>query len=171
MAPSRPLDGSAIVLWVLFVATALPPAASGQRRGNAFAADWAALLALAPGDKVRVWIKREARVTGILTEYHPPDSLRVDRSPDFLHLSLPRHYDLYWIDVGRIDVPHGRDLLGGTLRGVGSAVGVGALISLGCTAAGGQQCGVARWSVKAAPLAIPAGFVWGFFSTKWKRVY
>ncbi len=48
---------------------------------------------------------------------------------------------------------------------------VGLSISLLCTAFGGDQCGVARWSVKAAPYTIPLGLVWGFFATRWQRVY
>jgi len=168
MAPSRPLDGSIIVLWTLFVAAALPAGGAAQRRDSGFAAD---PPFLAPGDKVRIWIKRGPRVTGVLTRYDAPDSLTLERSQFLLNPLAPRVYSLYWIDVRRIDVPHGRDLLGGALRGVGAAVAVGALISLGCSAEGGERCGVARWSVKAAPFTIPLGLVWGFFATRWRRVY
>jgi hypothetical protein len=171
MTSGMPRGGSVLVPWVLLVTAALPSPAGAQRRDTGFAADWTALMALAPGDKVRVWIKREARVTGVLTEYHPPDSLSVERSLDFFHLSPPRQYDVYWIDVRRIDVPHGRDLLGGAARGVGAAVGVGLSISFLCTALGGDQCGVLRWSLRAAPATVPMGVAWGFFSTRWRRVY
>ena len=166
--PARTLDPFALALCVLVLAGAAPASGMAQRRGTAFTAD---PPFLAPGDKVRVWIKRGPRVTGVLTRYDAPDSLTVERSQFFLDPLPPRVYSLYWIDVRRIDVPHGRDLLGGTLGGAGAAVGVGLSISLLCTAFGGDQCGVARWSVKAAPYTIPLGLVWGFFATRWQRVY
>ena len=153
---------------VILLAGAAPASSVAQRAGTAFAAD---PPFLAPGDKVRIWIKRGPRVTGVLTRYDAPDSLTLERSQFFLNPLPPRVYSLYWIDVGRIDVPHGRDILGGALGGVGFAVGVGTIISLGCSAEGGQGCGVARWSVKAAPFTIPLGLVWGFFATRWRRVY
>jgi len=153
---------------VLWLAGAGPASGAAQRRGVAFAADPPFLT---PGDRVRVWIKRGPRVTGVLTRYDAPDSLTVERSQFFLNPLPPRVYALYWIDVRRIDVPHGRDLLGGAARGVGAAIAAGAFISLGCTAEGGRRCGVARWSVKAALFTIPPGLVWGFFATRWRRVY
>jgi hypothetical protein len=168
MASSRRRGRSVIVLWVVLLVVTTAARATAQRRDAGFGAE---PPFLAPGDRVRVWIKRGPRVTGVLTRYDAPDSLTVERSQFFLNPLPPRVYSLYWIDVRRIDVPHGRDLLGGALRGVGAAVAVGAFISLGCTAEGGQRCGVARWSVKAAPFTIPLGFAWGFFATRWRRVY
>jgi len=168
MASSWRRDRSAIVLSVFLLIVTSAVRATAQRRDSGFAAD---PPFLAPGDKVRIWIKRGPRVTGVLTRYDAPDSLTLERSQFLLNPLAPRVYSLYWIDVRRIDVPHGRDLLGGALRGVGAAVAVGALISLGCSAEGGERCGVARWSVRAAPFTIPPGLVWGFFATRWRRVY
>ena len=134
---------------------------------------------LATGDRVRLWIVPGIRVTGTLVSYSP-DTLSVDGSQAKgipllgrpLELPQTRRYDLNWVDVRRIDVPNGRNVWGGIGGGVAGAVFTGALISLGCTAAGGHtDCGVVRWTLRAAPITVPIGAVIGFFSTRWQRVY
>src|ERR1043166_2932783 len=51
---------------VILLAGAAPASIVAQRAGTAFAAD---PPFLAPGDKVRIWIRRGPRVTGVLTRY------------------------------------------------------------------------------------------------------
>lgn len=134
---------------------------------------------LAAGDRVRMWIVPGLRVTGILVSYSP-DALAVEgrQGEGIPLLGRPlmfpptQRYDLSWVDVRRIDVPDGRNVLGGVGGGLAGAVFMGALISLGCTAEGGHsECGVLHWTLRAAPFTVPLGAVFGFFSTRWRRVY
>jgi hypothetical protein len=135
---------------------------------------------LSPGDRVRVWAFPGPRITGILTAY-TPDSLSIfghegEGIPVIGRVAFPpptRRYDLYWVNVRRIDVPHGRDVIRGIGGGVAGALVTGAMVSALCTGFGGQhsQCGFWRWSARSAVFTIPLGAVIGFLSTRWKRVY
>jgi len=80
---------------------------------------------------------------------------------------------VYWPDIGRIDVPHGRNTLGGLGLGAGVAAGTVLTISFYCKIWAGEHCMSQAWQLsrRVVYIAIPAGAVWGFFSTRWKRVY
>ena len=136
---------------------------------------------LSPGDRVRVWAFPGPRVTGTLVVYSP-DLLAMDGTEreGLPLLSRPlffpetRHYEFDWVKVRRIDVPNGRDVVRGIGGGVAGALFTGGMISGLCTIFGGRnnpECGVLKWSARAAPIMIPLGTVIGFFSTRWKRVY
>ena len=136
---------------------------------------------LAPGDRVRVlirppWYVRtrgpSPRITGELIDYAPLDSLTIRRTG----LRVPWQPEIgtvYWPDIGRIDVPHGRNTLGGLGLGAGVAAGTVLTISFYCKIWAGEHCMSQAWQLsrRVVYIAIPAGAVWGFFSTRWKRVY
>lgn len=135
---------------------------------------------LAPGDRVRVWSVDAPRVTGTLLAYLPNEALSVDGSVTEgipllsrpLIIAEPRRYDFDWVAVRRIDVPNGRNILHGIALGVGGAVLLGAFASAACHGfARGQECGLVRWTLKAAVLSVPLGTAVGLLSTRWKRVY
>lgn len=135
---------------------------------------------LAPGDRVRIWPVDEYRIVGTLVTYVPDEALSVDGSvvpfgfPSLWRTISPeqRLYDFDWVAIRRIDVPNGRDLLHGVFVGVGGAVLAGAFMSALCHGlARGQECGLKRWTLKAAVLTVPIGAAVGFLTTRWKRVY
>jgi len=155
--------------------------------GQSFVARSAPVPLLAPGQKVRVWTLeqvtflglptprlRALRIVGTLTEYDPPDSLSLRRTARFIAPWRSREYAASWESVRRIDVPHGRDVLGGTVAGIGAAIGYGLFVSffqrVFCDA---PSCGrgVLTYSARAAVVTIPAGALAGLFTTRWKRVY
>ena len=155
--------------------------------GQSFVAHSATAPVLAPGQKVRVWTLEQAtflglptprlqalRFVGTLTAYNPPDSLSLRRTALFVAPWRSREYTARWESVRRIDVPHGRDAVGGTLAGVSAAIGYGLFISfferVFCDA---QSCGrgVLTYGARAAVVTVPAGALAGIFTTRWKRAY
>ena len=106
--------------------------------GQSFVGRSDAVPLLAAGQKVRVWALeqttflgmptprlRELRIVGTLTDYHPPDSLTLRRTALFVAPWRSREHTARWESIHRIDVPHGRDVPGGALAGLGIAIGYG----------------------------------------------
>jgi len=145
---------------------------------------------LAPGQRVRVWTwepglsvfrsspfagARDVRISGTLVAYSPLDSVRIARTGPVALFSMTPERTVYWSSVTQIDVPNGRNTLGGAAGGLAGAFGVALLASLvgkafGCDV--GDNCpNVWRTTAQVSVVAVPAGAVYGFFSTRWKRVY
>ncbi len=118
---------------------------------------------------------RDVRLTGTLVAYSPLDSLRVARTGPAALFSMTPERTVYWSSVGQIDVPNGRNTLGGAAGGLGGAFGLalfwaGLAKGFGCEV--GNSCpNVWRSTARISLLTVPAGAVYGFFSTRWKRVY
>lgn len=127
---------------------------------------------------MRVWAFVGPRVAGTLVTYSP-DSLSLNGTaaegiPFFtrpLFFPETRRYEFDWVNVRRIDVPNGRDVVRGAAGGAGAAFLAGGFISLLCRGARGTDCGWLRWSLPLAVFTVPAGTVLGFFTTRWKRVF
>lgn len=137
---------------------------------------------LAPGQRVRVWTwessfgrPRDVRLTGTLVAYAPLDSLRVARTGPTALFSMSPERTVYWSSVAQIDVPNGRNTLGGAAGGLAGAFGVAllaALVAKGVGCEHGNSCpNVWRSTAQISLLTVPAGAVYGFFSTRWRRVY
>jgi len=145
---------------------------------------------LSLGQRVRVWtwepgyarlgaspfaVPRDVRLTGALVAYSPLDSVRIARTGPVALFSMTPERTVYWSSVTQIDVPNGRNTLGGAAGGLAGAFGVALLASLvgkafGCDV--GDNCpNVWRTTAQVSVVAVPAGAVYGFFSTRWKRVY
>ncbi len=60
---------------------------------------------------------RDVRLTGTLVAYRPLDSLRVARTRPAALFSMTPERTVYWSSVGQIDVPNGRNTLGGAAGG------------------------------------------------------
>ena len=146
--------------------------------------------ALAFGDRVRVstWeagfpgfraspfaTTREVQLAGTLVAYSPLDSVRVARSGVVGLLWATPERTVYWSTISQIDVPSGRNTLGGAARGLAGALGIALLGALGERMLGCQydrSChNVWKPTARFAVYTVPAGAVYGFFSTRWKRVY
>ncbi len=145
---------------------------------------------LRPGERVRVWTwepafpafgsspfagSREVRLAGTLVAYSPLDSLRVARTGLADLFSMTPERTVYWSNVAQIDVPNGRNTLGGAAGGLAGAFGVALLASVVAKAFGcdvGNNCpNVWRTTAQVSLVTVPAGAIYGFFSTRWKRVY
>ena len=146
------------------------------------------LLALGQRVRVSTWepgfqtvgpspfgVPRAVRLVGTLVAYSPLDSIRVVRTGPFAQFSGSPERTVYWSNVSQIDVPNGRNTLGGMAGGLGGALGVALLINLTAHAFGcnyGDNCpNVWTTTARVSLLTVPAGAVYGFFSTRWKRVY
>lgn len=115
------------------------------------------------------------RLTGALVAYSPLDSVRIARTGAAALFSANPERTVYWSSVGQIDVPNGRNTLGGAVGGLGSAFFLALFAALGERALGCEvehMCGsVWRKTARISVVTVPAGVVYGFFSTRWKRVY
>ena len=115
------------------------------------------------------------RLAGTLVAYTPRDSLRIARTGAAALFSPHPERTVYWASVAQIDVPNGRNTLGGAAGGLAGAFGVallGALFAKGFGCEQGNGCpNVWRSTARISLLTVPAGAVYGFFSTRWKRVY
>jgi len=146
--------------------------------------------ALTFGQRVRVWTwepgfpafgtspfggRREVRLAGTLLAYSPHDSLRIARTGAAALFSLHPERTVYWSSVTQIDVPNGRNTLGGAAGGLAGAFGVALMFAVVAKAFGcdyGNSCpNVWRMTAQVSLVTVPAGAVYGFFSTRWKRVY
>jgi hypothetical protein len=158
--------------------------------GQSFTARFGDVPPLKSGQRVRVWTwestpfvptpwppARTLRMAGTLIAYQPPESLTLRRS-GFLSRPSPereRTRTAYWVTVRRIDVPAGRNVLGGAVQGIIGAVGLGLLASgtewAFCVKH--EPCGtpVPKNILRAAAITVPVGLVAGYFSTRWRRVY
>jgi hypothetical protein len=118
---------------------------------------------------------REVRLAGTLVAYSPLDSVRVARTGPFAQFSASPERTVYWSNVSQIDVPNGRNTLDGMARGLGGAFGLALLANLGAHAFGcnySKNCpNVWKTTAQVSLVTVPAGAVYGFFSTRWKRVY
>jgi len=118
---------------------------------------------------------REVRLAGTLVAYSPLDSVRVAPAGALALLRVTPVRTVYWSTVSQIDVPNGRNTLGGAAAGLAGALGIALLGALGERALGceyGNACSnVWRTTARFAVYTVPAGAVYGFFSTRWKRVY
>ena len=120
-------------------------------------------------------VTRPVRFTGMLVAYSPLDSVRVARTAFFAQLSASPDRTVYWSDISRIDVPNGRNTLEGAAGGLGGAFGVALLVSLighvfGCNYS--DNCpNIWKTTAQVSLVTVPGGAVYGFFSTRWKRVY
>ena len=176
--------------WLLYSALAaslgLEPAVAQRRL------PWTAPPpALTLGQRVRVWTwepaspvfvpspvfgrPRDVRISGTLVAYSPLDSVRISRTgPAALFLTAPER-TVYWSSMAQIDVPNGRNTLGGAAGGLAGAFGVallGAVVARGLGCEHGNSCpNVWRMTARISLVTVPAGAVYGFFSTRWKRVY
>jgi len=145
---------------------------------------------LTPGQRVRVWTwelgssvfrsspfagPRDVRISGTLVAYSPFDSVRIARTGPGALFSITPQLTMSWSSVTQIDVPNGRNTFGGAAGGLAGAFGVALLASLVGTAFGcdvGNNCpNVWRTTAQVSLVTVPAGAVYGFFSTRWKRVY
>jgi hypothetical protein len=145
---------------------------------------------LSLGQRVRVWtwdpgytrlgaspfaVPRDVRLTGTLVAYSPLDSVRVARTGPAALFSMTPERTVYWSSVAQIDVPNGRNTLGGAAGGLAGAFGVALLASVVAKAFGcdvGNNCpNVWRTTAQVSLVTVPGGAVYGFFSTRWKRVY
>jgi len=119
--------------------------------------------------------EREVRLAGTLVAYSPHDSVRIARTGPAALFSPSRERTVYWSSVAQIDVPSGRNTLDGAASGLGGALGVALMFNLvgrafGCNYS--HNCpNVWRTTAQVALVTVPAGAVYGFFSTRWKRVY
>ena len=162
-----------------FAATLSLQAAVAQRR-----LPWTASPPdLSLGERVRVWTwepgpfarPREVRLAGTLVAYSPLDSVRIMRTGPAALFSPHPDRTVYWSSVAQIDVPNGRNTVDGAARGLGGALGLALMFNLlgrafGCNHS--HSCpNVWRTTARAALVTVPAGTVYGFFSTRWKRVY
>ncbi len=112
---------------------------------------------------------------GTLLAYSPRDSVRIVRTGAGA-LFLPNsERTVYWSSVAQIDVPNGRNTLGGAAGGLAGAFGavlLGAALAKGFGCEHGNGCpNVWRSTARLSLVTVPAGAVYGFFSTRWKRVY
>jgi len=118
---------------------------------------------------------REVRLAGTLVAYSPLDSVRIARTGAAALFSASPERTVYWSSVAQIDVPNGRNTLDGAARGLGGAFGVALMFNLigrafGCNYS--HNCpNVWRTTAQVAFVTVPAGTIYGFFSTRWKRVY
>ena len=145
---------------------------------------------LTPGQRVRVWTwepgssafapsplarPRPVRLAGTLVAYSPLDSVRIVRTGPTALLSVTPERTVYWSSVAQIDVPNGRNTLGGAAGGVAGAFGVALLWAVVAKSVGcehGDNCpNVWRSTARISLVTVPAGAVYGFLSTRWKRVY
>lgn len=142
------------------------------------------------GQRVRVWTwehgfpalgtspfggQREVRLAGMLVAYSPHDSVRIARTGAAALFSPNPERTVYWSSVAQIDVPNGRNTLQGAVGGLGGAFFLALLAALGERALGCQyehMCGsVWRKTARISVVTVPVSAVYGFFSTRWKRVY
>ena len=175
--------------WIAFSALAaffaIEPAAAQRRL------PWTAPApALSLGQRVRVWTwepgfpvfgrspfagPRDVRLVGTLLAYSPLDSVRIARTGPAALFSPNPERTVYWSSVAQIDVPNGRNTLGGAAGGLAGAFGVAlfwAVLAKGFGCEVGNSCpNVWRSTARISLLTVPAGAVYGFFSTRWKRVY
>ena len=118
---------------------------------------------------------REVRLAGTLIAYSPLDSVRVARTGAVTLFSTTPERTVYWSTVSQIDVPNGRNTLAGAAGGLGGAFGLALLGALGERVLGCQyehNCGsVWKATARLALYTVPVGTVFGFFSTRWRRVY
>ena len=118
---------------------------------------------------------REVRLAGTLLAYSPLDSVRIARTGPAALFSPNPERTVYWASVAQIDVPNGRNTLDGAARGLGGAFGLALMFNLigrafGCNYS--HNCpNVWRTTAQVSLVTVPAGAVYGFFSTRWKRVY
>ena len=118
---------------------------------------------------------REVRLAGTLVAYSPLDSVRVAPTGAIALLRVTPVRTVYWSTLSQIDVPNGRNTLDGAARGLGGALGVALMFNLvgrafGCNLS--HNCpNVWRTTAQVALVTVPVGTVYGFFSTRWKRVY
>ncbi len=121
-------------------------------------------------------VTREVRLVGTLVAYSPADSVRITPTGPFALLSASQDRTVYWADLSRIDVPNGRNTLDGAARGLAGAFGLALLGNLAAHAFGcdhgNHNCpNVWTTTARISLVSVPVGAVYGFFSTRWKRVY
>jgi hypothetical protein len=137
--------------------------------------------ALAAGDRVRVLVRppiyirvRGAgpRIVGELADYAPGVSLTIRRTG--VRAPWASTVEIVnWADVGAIQIPNGRNTASGLVLGLGTGAGIVLTGAFTCKVFGGSDCMTQswHWTWRYAVAAVPAGVVWGYLSTRWKRVY
>jgi len=144
---------------------------------------------LTPGDRVRIHVReqrsflgmplpilRGAKHKGVLTVYDPEDSVVLERERYLLfHRRPPDLFVAHWDEIQGIDIPDGRDWMGGFFSGVGFALGAG--LSLGlmdamvCRPWGGSCFPFWKTVAYTAAVSVPIGVIIGSQSTEWKPIY
>ena len=120
---------------------------------------------------------RAARYSGTLTLYQAGDSLALERDKVLFFHPVPEVVRLYWTDVSSIDVPNGRDWLGGALAGAGYALSGALGVAWLCVIAGGEAspdgggCPFWKNAARVALVTVPVGTIIGSQFTRWKPVY